>query len=80
MKMPAELTSIIEKMVNDEVERRVELRIKSYPIYVRIDGQIIDHGETFECGQIDIDIETPIFFPKSDMEFVLVPALKGLAK
>lgn len=62
MKIPAELTDIFEKIVNEEVAKR----IKEYPVYVRIDGDLVDSCSVIEGGQIEVNIETPIFFPGSD--------------
>lgn len=55
----SEVSAAIETLIENEVARR----IKEYSIFVRIDGKLVDSSAVIEGGQIDINLETPFYFP-----------------
>ena len=57
----SELRGSIEAYIESEVEKR----IKDYPVYIHLDGCIIDQDDIeYSHGQIDVSLSSPIYMHK----------------
>ena len=60
------LTPEIKDLINAEIEKEVEKRIKEYPIHIKIDGIEVDQdSRVVRGGEIEIEINTPFFMSKA---------------
>jgi len=58
----SELRCSIEAYIEAEVEKR----IKDYPVYIHLDGYIIDQDDIeYNHGQIDVTLSSPIYMHKT---------------
>lgn len=79
MNIPSELTAILEKMVNEEVERRM----KELSVYVVYDGERVDADVCdISHGEIYIEIESHLYFSETCKTGFIIfepPATKEVA-
>lgn len=55
-------TEEINKLIDQEIEKAVEARIKEFPVHVKIDGVEVDlDSKIMDGGEIVIDISTPFY-------------------
>ena len=57
----------LKKAFLNEVEIMVDEKIQEIPVVLKIDGKYVDCDSiSYEGGEIEINIKSPVFFPETD--------------